>query len=346
MRDRVQAFIAGCLEATPPAGAVERAALELCAWQRRHNPAYDAFAAGAVPQGIGDIPALPVPLFRSVPLCCGDPARATLHFHTSGTTTGAPGVHRLVDSTTYDLASAGWFHAWLPDAPAACVSLIPSPADAPRSSLSHMVGLLYPRAQWLPRRGLTDPAAAWAALSHWEQPVFVASTALALASLLEAPGACELPPGSMLMTTGGFKGRQVSVEPAELMTEAHARMGGQLRIVAEYGMTELCSQLWSRPWHPDSGEPAPSRGPFRPPPWLVPVVVDPGTGAPVAAGETGQLRFVDLANDHSVLAIETMDQGSLLPDGSLLLDGRLPGAAARGCSLSVEEALRAAREGR
>jgi hypothetical protein len=64
--------------------------------------------------------------------------------------------------------------------------------------------------------------------------------------------------------------------------------------------------------------------------------VDPMTGEPVA-GE-GLLRFVDLANVDSVLAIETMDVGVV--DGPWVeLRGRLAGAEARGCSLRAEELL-------
>ncbi len=344
MRIRVQRFIATCLQRDPGQPSVCAMALELAAWQRARNPAYGAFCGQVDPRAMHEIPALPVALFRSLPLSC-HPEQPPVHlFHTSGTTTGSPGVHRLVDTVTYDLASAGWFRAWLPDAPSRAISLLPSPASAPHSSLSHMVGLLYPRARWLAEATpMADAAAAWEILSQQREPVFVASTALSLASLLDGTGQCTLPPGSVLMTTGGFKGRSLEVEPEGLLREASRRLGPGVRLVGEYGMTELCSQLWSRPWTPGSAEPLCARGPFFAPPWLVPIVVDPGSGAPQPVGQRGQLRFVDLANDHSVLAIETMDLGSLDADGGLLLHGRLPGAAARGCSLSAEEALRHSR---
>ena len=344
MRARVRAFIEGCLLRAPTPSAVEEQALALFHWQRDHNPAYAAFCGGAEPGCVADIPAVPVGLFRDLPLCCFEPGAAGHHFHTSGTTTGNPGVHRLLDCATYDLASLGWFRAMHPGAPACCLSLIPSPADAPHSSLSHMIGLLYPNARWLAgAEGLVSASEAWQVLASQEQPVFLASTALALATLLDAPGHCELPAGSLLMTTGGFKGRSLQIDPARLLQQASERLGEAIAVVGEYGMTELCSQLWSAPWQLHSGRPPSARGPFHPPPWLIPMVVDPGSGTPLPRDSIGQIRFVDLANDHSVLAIETMDQGTLRPDGGLMLHGRLPGAQARGCSLSVEEALRASR---
>jgi hypothetical protein len=72
--------------------------------------------------------------------------------------------------------------------------------------------------------------------------------------------------------------------------------------------------------------------------------VAPGTGKPLSAGQVGQLRFVDLANQQTVLAVETLDQGRVLPDGRVELLGRLAGAPVRGCSLTREEALLTLRE--
>jgi len=344
MRPSIQRFIRDCAGAHPGALAVEDHALALFRWQRAHNPSYGAFCGDAEPTDIHGIPAVPVALFRSLPLCCGPAEHARLVFHTSGTTTGRPGKHRLVDSQTYDLASSSWFHARFPAAPLRCVSLIPSPAQAPHSSLSHMIQLLYPDAVWTTAdSGLVDVERAWGSLAQQREPVFLAATALSLATLLDGPGRSELPSGSLLMSTGGFKGRSLSVDPLRLLGDAAARLGGRTALVGEYGMTELSSQLWSRPWSPVDGQDGRSDGPFYAPPWLVPIVVDPGSGDPLPQGQAGQIRFVDLANDHSVLAIETMDSGTILADGGLVLHGRLPGAAARGCSLSVEEALRASR---
>jgi hypothetical protein len=127
------------------------------------------------------------------------------------------------------------------------------------------------------------------------------------------------------MVTGGFKGREVQLDPAELHARARATLR-PARLVTEYGMTELSSQLWGTPDLP-----------YLPPPWLRVVAVDPD-GRPVARGERGQLRFYDLCNLDGTLAIETMDEGIVRDDGAVELLGRLSGAEARGCSLTVEEA--------
>jgi len=128
------------------------------------------------------------------------------------------------------------------------------------------------------------------------------------------------------MVTGGFKGRQVALDDDGLYAAIRARLK-PARLVTEYGMTELSSQLWGRP-----GEA------YRPPPWLRVVAVDPHTGEPVPPGQPGPLRFYDLCNVDSTLGVETLDRGSVQADGGVVLEGRLEDAPARGCSLTVEEA--------
>ena len=135
-----------------------------------------------------------------------------------------------------------------------------------------------------------------------------------------------LPCGSVLMVTGGFKGRVHALSQDELYRRAAAVLQ-PARLLTEYGMTELSSQLWGPPTTP-----------YAPPPWMRVVPVDPATGIPRPLPARGQLRFVDLCNLDSTLAVDTMDEGIVHADGRVTLLGRLPGAAARGCSLTVEEA--------
>lgn len=98
-------------------------------------------------------------------------------------------------------------------------------------------------------------------------------------------------------------------------------------------MSELSSQLYTRGI--ELGRPT---GLYRAPHWLRVRAVDPMTLQPLPAGETGLLRFDDLANTDSVAAIQTSDLGCVTPDG-VALYGRAPGATPRGCSLAVEEII-------
>jgi hypothetical protein len=69
-------------------------------------------------------------------------------------------------------------------------------------------------------------------------------------------------------------------------------------------------------------------------------VVDPVTAAPLPAGETGLLRFFDLANRGSVSAVLSGDLAREESGGFVLL-GRAPGAPPKGCSIATDELLAA-----
>jgi hypothetical protein len=66
--------------------------------------------------------------------------------------------------------------------------------------------------------------------------------------------------------------------------------------------------------------------------------VEPTTLLPVAAGEVGLARFIDLGNIDSAASVVTQDLVRRAHGGIELL-GRQPGAPARGCSLAIEALL-------
>jgi hypothetical protein len=125
------------------------------------------------------------------------------------------------------------------------------------------------------------------------------------------------------------------------------------RCVNEYGMTELASQVYDNTLlKPPSRATAGGAGPRlkHGPPWLRSLVVDVQTLEPVAPGRPGLLRFFDLANRGSVLAVQTEDRAIAATDEELgtapalgarpfRLLGRAAGSEPRGCSLDAEEAL-------
>jgi hypothetical protein len=172
-------------------------------------------------------------------------------------------------------------------------------------------------------------------------PVAILGTSFGLAELDEALATRRfaLPAASRVMLTGGFKGRGREVSADVLRAEIAARYGvPAAHVVAEYGMTELCSQLYETTLRD-----ALAGGPIGPrrlwaPGWIRAVPVDPDTLQPVAHGAVGVLRIDDLANLGSVCAIQTADLARVVGDGIELL-GRAPGAVPRGCSLATEEAL-------
>ncbi len=317
MKERLEELIAG-----PAAdlAAVTDAALALFEWQRTHIPAYGRFAADSDPTRLTEIPHLPVSLLRD--LVVRHP-KAYEVFRTSGTTSGRRGEHWLIDTDLYDLASRRWFEACVPDCPVEQThALVPSPAQVADSSLGHMIQRFAPEASWHFDRKNGVLATAWPALAAAQGPVFLATTAFALADLLDQSGQATLAPGSVLMVTGGFKGRREALDELTLRKRARMCLGASFRWVGEYGMTELSSQCW------DTGTG------FLAPPWLHVWTADPVTGEPAPEG---LLCFIDLANWSSPLALATEDLGQVSGKTVTLL-GRLPEARARGCSLTAEEA--------
>jgi hypothetical protein len=144
----------------------------------------------------------------------------------------------------------------------------------------------------------------------------------------------RLPPGSRILDTGGYKGQARSVPLEEFYAGLGAAFGvPPERCINMYGMTELSSQFY------DGGNavlPSVKSGPH----WIRTRVLDPLSGRELPAGQRGVLSHCDLANFNSVTAILTEDVGVVV-DGGFLLLGRAEGAEAKGCSLAVQEFLRA-----
>jgi hypothetical protein len=156
----------------------------------------------------------------------------------------------------------------------------------------------------------------------------------------------QLPPGSRVMETGGYKNRSRSMPKSELHQLITDRLGvPPSHIICEYGMSELSSQAYDSvvgragsPLHAErrGGDTTPCLRVFRFPPWARAQIISPETGGEVAEGETGLIRVFDLANVFSVMAIQTEDLGIHRGDGFELI-GRAALAEPRGCSLMALE---------
>jgi hypothetical protein len=235
------------------------------------------------------------------------------------------------------------------------MSLIPPPADAPQSSLSHMIGALADElgadaTAWFARAdgSLAHEALLSAARAAVDRraPVLVAATAFALVHWLDGLARSgvrlRLPDGSRMMETGGFKGRARVVEREELYAAAEERLGiPAASVVNEYGMTEMLSQFYEPVLSRPTAHAALRERFHVAPPWVRTRVLDPATLAPSRAGEPGLLCHFDLANAGSAACVLTEDMGIAVRGGFRLL-GRAPGAEPRGCSLATAELLRAA----
>jgi hypothetical protein len=333
-------------------------ALEVFAHQYGVCDPYRAFcdARGASPAVVDDwrdVPLVPATAFKYFDfVSSGRPIEAV--FRTSGTTRGskARGRHCVPRTSLYTASLLRPLkRALLPDVEEIrFVSLIPSPAVAPDSSLSFMVGAAADRyaseIDWLvdASGSWSDEAAAvWDSIAEAGAPVLLLTTALALVHALErsdqgGTGLVPLPEGSRIMETGGFKGARREVPRSELYRRASGRVRVPVeRIVNEYGMTELLSQLWE----PVLTEGGSASGWHVPPPWLRVRALDPATLRPLPDGDDGVLAFFDLANLGSVSHVLTEDIGCVR-EGRVRLRGRAPGSEPRGCSRAMDELMSAA----
>ena len=272
-----------------------------------------------------DIPAVPAQAFKAFELSCVPAREAVAVFHSSGTT-GAQTSRHFFDAdglALYEISLRAGFDAALPRRPAGLWALMPDPQAAPHSSLSHMLGTLGAE------RFFWDADVALArALSQAATPITLFGTAFAFVGLFDGTDqAWRLPPGSVVIETGGFKGRTREVPREELYALFQSRLGVPVEAChSEYGMSEMASQFYGRGLDPVK------RGPH----WVRTRAIDPQTGEDAPPGTPGLLRHYDLANFNSVLAVQTQDRGALTADGFALL-GRAPDAEVRGCSLTVEE---------
>jgi Acyl-protein synthetase, LuxE len=337
-------------------------ALELFALQFRHNPACQKICRtrGITPEVVEhwtQIPAVPTGAFKELELSCLPPEERTAVFRSSGTTEQRPSrhFHNAESLAVYEASLWAWFNRnvladlrfTIHDLRLVC--LAPRPAQAPHSSLVHMfetvrrklhapgavfVGNITTDGDWT-----VDFDAALAALGNRQSaignPKLILGTAFSLVHLLdflvEKNLRFNLPAGSRVMETGGYKNRSRVMPKAELHALITEHLGvPPENIVCEYGMSELSSQAYDSIVHPPSTILHPRV--FHFPPWARAQIISPENGREVADGETGLIRVFDLANVFSVVAVQTEDLGVRHGDGFELL-GRAQLAEPRGCSL-------------
>ncbi len=311
---------------------------------------------GMPPDSVGTpaaIPKVSTLAFKYANLARDDVSPSALTFVTSGTTAGRErrGRHVVAHPELYRASALAHLRAMLfPDRrPMRMLAIHPTADRMPQSSLSHMISWCIDEFGCEPNlctahRSGVDSDAAIAFLVHAQRTggaVCILGTTAAFAALFDGMRrrrvTVALEAGSRMMDTGGAKGQAVPLDPAEV-----AELAGQLFgiapefVINEYGMTELCSQLYDATVFNSSEAASPGRRAKLAPPWLKVWAVDPATLAPLPPGEAGLLSFFDLANAGSVSAVLTEDIGVV--DGSRVrVLGRSAAAEPRGCALGIEE---------
>jgi hypothetical protein len=341
--------------------------LELARYQMTYVEPYANFAAqrlrGRAPTHADDVPALPTDAFRFARISSrpeGDDLRC---FRSSGTTQDARSRHAFADLSLYDLgARLAARHALFPDlARMQLLLLVPTEEELPESSLGYMLARFVEwfgaeGSRWIwpvssveargPAReqnddGLGQLDRALRAAERDGRPLALLGTSFAFVHALDALAGARyrLPPKSRVMQTGGFKGRSREVAPDAMRAWLSESFGvAEPWIVAEYGMTELSSQLYETTLREVAL--TQQAGPRRlwAPGFVRVSLIEPESQRPLSGDAEGLVRVDDLANLDSVAAIQTADVGRRDAHGLTLL-GRARGAVARGCSITADELL-------
>jgi hypothetical protein len=339
----------------PGDAAFEALALRLFACQFEQNAPFRKFALARAktPRTVKswvDIPAVPIKAFKAHNLSCCPLEDAAATFMTSGTTLG--GVRGKSFHSTlavYDTSMRRNFQARFMGGQSQMPMgiLFPTTKMMPNSSLAHYLDLAV-RIFGAEGSGhlIGADGIDFARLQHDLKRAETADTPYALLgasfSLVHALDEMQrlgqtvrLPEGSRILDTGGFKGQSRELELDEFYDALSQTFGvPRANCINMYGMTELSTQFY------DDGNgvcPSVKSGPH----WIRTRVVNPLTGAAVPKGETGVLAHTDLAHFNIVTTILTEDAGIETDDGFLML-GRASGAEAQGCSMAVDEFLKAA----
>lgn len=271
---------------------------------------------------IEDIPFLPIELFKSHTIYCGE-GEPEMVFTSSSTTGQTPSRHPMAQLSIYERAFTEAFRTFY-GAPEqyGIYALLPSYLQRKGSSLIYMADLLIAEAG---SGGfyLDEYEKLIADMEADPKPKILLGVSYALWDLAEryAPKLHN----TVVMETGGMKGYREEI-PKEELHRILCEGFGVERIHSEYGMAELTSQAYS------SGE-----GIFRAPQWmkiLVRDINDPFCLLP--AGARGGVNIIDLANIYSCAFIETQDVGRTFADGSFAIEGRIDRSEIRGCNLLVQ----------
>lgn len=251
-----------------------------------------------------------------------------IEFRSSGTSSVNTAIHKVADISIYKQSLMKGFETAFPGIQAkqpVILALLPSYLERGGSSLVFMVKT------WMDSFGaegsnffLNDFSALKKALTvnlNSDRPIILIGVTYALLDFFhEFP--VRLAPETILIETGGMKGRKAEMLRQDVHSELK-RQTGLKHISSEYGMTELLSQAYS---HED--------GLFTCPPWMRVEIRDLNDiHLSVPLGKTGRICIVDLANKWSCAFLATGDVGRLHSTGYFEVIGRADTSGSRGCSL-------------
>ncbi|MEP9405365.1 long-chain fatty acid--CoA ligase [Peribacillus frigoritolerans] len=335
--------------------AFNEQALQLFFYQYNHNLPYRTFCfqKGKTPRVVKtwrDIPAVPINAFKEVTLSSIDPSETEAVFMTSGTTKGIKGKHYHPTLEVFDKSMILNFRKrFMKETERIRMGILfPTEIEMPNSSLARYLGLGMREfgtkdSHYLLNESGIDMDRLLEYLTHAEktgEPYALLGASFSFVHMIEElermGKTFSLPKGSKILDTGGYKNQSKELGLDEFYHMLSTHLGvDRSECINMYGMTELSTQFYD-----DGNETVPpvKSGPH----WIRTRVINPLSGEEVQKGERGVLVHCDLANFNSVTTILTEDLGVEV-DGGFLLLGRVQGTEAKGCSIAVDEFLKAAK---
>ena len=303
-------------------------ALQIFRFQAKNNPVYKQFInhlnidAQQI-KHIDKIPFLPIQLFKDYAVTTAYKDYETI-FQSSGTTGSIRSKHYVKSLALYEESfTKGFTHFYGDISQYTILALLPSYIEQGNSSLVYMINKLIQLSgqsgSGFYLHNLDELSETLLRLEQKKKKVLLIGVSYALLDFVEKYQ-FNLQ-HTIVMETGGMKGRRKEMLRAELHSELQKGFGVS-HIHSEYGMTELLSQSYSL-----------GKGLFQSPPWqkiLIRDTEDPFTYLP--NGKTGGINIIDLANIFSCSFIATQDLGKKQAD-SFEISGRFDNSDIRGCNL-------------
>ncbi len=282
----------------------------------------------AAVRSLAEIPFLPIELFKSCEVYCGSEAAEAI-FTSSGDVSSR---HFMSSLANYEEAFVkafeqfyGRLEGW------SIYALLPSYLEREGSSLIYMVdGMIRRSGGGGGGFYLYDHQQLLADMQSDPRPKILLGVSYALLDLAESGLVTAPLADTVVMETGGMKGRRAEITKSELHEQLTAAFG-VATIHSEYGMAELTSQGYS------SGDNI-----FAPPAWMAVHardLADPFDLLSLRMGDRasvrGGLNIIDLASRDSCSFIQTQDLGEVFSDGRFTVEGRIAHSDVRGCNLLV-----------
>ncbi len=274
-----------------------------------------------------DIPFLPIQFFKKYEVKTGEWQAETV-FTSSGTTGQITSQHFVKEVDFYVKNTVTGYQKFYGDIENYCVlALLPSYLERSGSSLVIMAEDFIKRSKYAESGFfLYDYEKLITQLIDNQRnkiPTLLLGVTFALLDLAEL---YEVDLSSIIvMETGGMKGRRKEITREEFHAVLIKKFNIQV-VHSEYGMTELCSQGYSK-----------GKGVFYPCDTLkitTKEINDPFVNQ--FFGKNGVINIIDLANLDSCAFIATEDVGVVYEDESFEIKGRLDASEMRGCNLMVE----------